>query len=348
VIPGRSRGGPWVLLGNAALLVALFTGSYLIAAAAGSSQGWPPWSGDIVLAAAGLLFLGLAFLFPLHAGLLNLGIHAQFLAGFVAGSLVARSADIIPGAQGLLGLIAGAGGGLLVGVVMAWLKRKLAIHEILSGLLLAAMLVPVARAFGVEPAAAPALEIQLGSLARSLSWAPGLHLAPSFIMAWGILLLAAGIAAGLLAAHFLRASVRGFELRAVGANPLAAVAAGVDVDAMQTLMIAAGGACAGLTGALQLWTDPAVALERWPVPLGFAGITVAFLGGGYLRGALISAIVLAVWLNTPGVAAALGSPGWGAAMAFLLVLPAFWNLPRLMPDQGAPRAIWRTRHREPV
>jgi general nucleoside transport system permease protein len=142
--------------------------------------------------------------------------------------------------------------------------------------------------------------------------------------------------------------VRGFELRAVGANPRAAVAAGVDVDAMQTLMIAAGGACAGLTGALQLWTDPAVALERWPVPLGFAGITVAFLGGGYLRGALISAIVLAVWLNTPGVAAALSSPAWGGAMAFLLVLPAFWNLPRLMPDQGAPRAIWRTRHREPV
>jgi ABC-type uncharacterized transport system permease subunit len=115
---------------------------------------------------------------------------------------------------------------------------------------------------------------------------------------------------------------------------------------MQMLTIAAGGACAGLVGALQLWTDPAVALERWPVPLGFAGITVAFLGGGYLRGALIAALVLAVWLNTPGVAAALSSPVWGGAMAFLLVLPAFWNLPRLIPDQGAPRAIWRTRHRE--
>ncbi|HTK69143.1 MAG TPA: hypothetical protein VL857_05010, partial [Candidatus Eisenbacteria bacterium] len=71
-----------------------------------------------------------------------------------------------------------------------------------------------------------------------------------------------------------------------------------------------------------------------------------FLGGGYLRGALIAALVLAVWLNTPGVAAALSSPVWGGAMAFLLVLPAFWNLPRLIPDQGAPRAIWRTRHRE--
>ena len=55
---------------------------------------------------------------------------------------------------------------------------------------------------------------------------------------------------------------------------------------------------------------------------------------------------VAVWLNTPGVAAALEHPGWAAAVAFLLVLPVLWNVPRLVPEQGAPRAVWRTRHRE--
>ena len=349
MIPGRCRGGPWVLAGNAALLVALFTGTYLVAMSVGTrAAAWSPWSGDIILVAAGLLFLGLGFLLPLHAGLINLGIHGQFLVGIVAGSLVTRNEALEPWAQACLALLAGAVAGAGAGVVIAWLKRKLAIHEILSGLLLAGALVPIARVFSSAPGAPPDLTIPLGPLANTIPWTPGLELPPSFVLAWGILLLSTGLALGFASSHFLRASVRGFHLRAVGSNPMAAVAAGVDVDAMQTLMAGLGGACAGLVGALQLWSDPAVALERWPVPLGFAGITVALVGAGYLRGAIAAALVLAVWLNTPGVAAAMEHPGWAAAVAFLLVLPVLWNVPRLMPEQGAPRAVWRTRHREMV
>ena len=350
MIPGRCRGGPWALVANAVVLLALFVGTHLVSLAAGQQSGgaWPaPWSGDIILAAAGLLFLGLGFLLPLHAGLLNVAIQGQFLAGFAAGSLVARFAPLEPGAGAGVALVAGMAAGAAVGGAVAWLKKRFAIHEILSGLLLGGALVPIARAVGVGHTSPPSITIGLGPLAAPLAWAPGLRLPHSFVLAWGILLLSLGLALGVLAAHFLRASVKGFELRAVGSNPLGAVAAGVDVDAMQGWVMALGGACAGLTGALQLWGAPAVALERWPVPLGFAGLTVAFLGGGYLRGALAAALILAVWLNIPGTPAALGDPAWGAAIALFLVLPALWVLPRLLPDQGAPRSVWRTRHREP-
>jgi general nucleoside transport system permease protein len=331
-------------------LIALFTGTHLIAISRGNAPtgSWMPWSGDVILVAAGLLILGLGFLIPLHAGLMNVAIHAQFLIGFVAGSLITRNEALLPGASAGLALLAGAAAGAGAGVVVAWLKRRFAIHEILSGLLLGAALVPLARALRVAPVTPPALTIELGPLAGTLPWAPALKLPPSFVLTWGILLLTLGLMLAFLAAHLLRTSVRGFELRAVGANPLAAVAAGVDVDAVQTLTIGLGGACAGVTGALQLWTNPAVALERWPLPLGFAGLTVALLGGGYLGGAIVAALVLAIWLNTPGVPAALEHPAWGGMMALLLVLPVLWNLPRLLPDQGAPRSIWRTRHREPL
>jgi hypothetical protein len=67
-----------------------------------------------------------------------------------------------------------------------------------------------------------------------------------------------------------------------------------------------------------------------------------------MRGALISALILAGWLNTPGAAAVLEHQGWGPVMAALLLAPALWVLPRLQPEQGAPRSIWRTRHREPT
>lgn len=351
MIPGRFRGGPRAILANALLLLVLIIGTQVVSLRISEMEPstWPtPWSGNIILAAAGLLFLGLAFLFPLHAGLLNLAIQGQFLAGFAAGSLVTHYASVLPGALVGLALVAGAAAGALVGALVAWLKKRFAIHEILSGLLLAAGLIPLARSVGVGPAAPPGITVEVGALAAPLAWAHDLKLPPHTVLTWGILLLTLGIVLSILAAHFLRASVKGFELRAVGSNPMAAVAAGVDVDGMQLLMMVLGGACAGLTGALQLWTEPGVALERWPFPLGFAGLTVAFLGAGYLRGALVAALILSVWLNIPGAPVVLGDSGWGAVVTLLLVLPALWSIPRLLPDQGAPRAIWRTRHREPL
>jgi general nucleoside transport system permease protein len=350
VIPGRVRAGWLAIAANVFLLAVLFVGSHLLYIGAGgaASPVGSLWSSDLILVAAGLLFLGLAFLLPLHAGLLNLAIHAQFLAGFAVGSLITRYGAIVPGAQAGLGLLAGALAGAFTGALVAWFKRRFAIHEILSGLLLAAALTPIARSLAVAPVSPPALTIELGVLATPLSWAPGLKLPPSFVLGWSLLLLTVGLMIGLFAAHFLRASVKGFELRSVGSNPLAAVASGVEVDSIQMLMMALGGACAGLTGALQLWTEPAVALERWPFPLGFAGLTIAFLGSGYFRGSVIVALTLAVWLNTPAARAVLGDPGLATACSVLLVIPALWMLPRLQPDQGAPRAIWRTRHREPI
>ena len=352
MIPGRCRTGPWPIVGNAVLLVALFAGTHLIVLLTGGAvtlaTDSAPWTADVVLVAAGLLFLGLAFLLPLHAGLINLAIHAQFLAGYSAGALVARSVAIAPGVQAGLGIVAAALTGSAVGALVGWLKRRFAVHEMLSGLLLSAAFVPVARSLNATQEPPPALTIGLGPLATPLPWAPGLVLPPAFVLTWGILLLSVGLAVGLLASHFLRASVAGFNLRTVGSNPLAAVAAGVEVDDVQTWMLVWGGACAGLAGALQLWTEPSVALIHWPFPLGFAGLTVAFLGAGYIRGSLLAALVLAVWLTTTEAPVALVTPGWGVAIASLLVLPALWILPRMLPDAGAPRSTWRTRHREQI
>ncbi len=351
ILPGRCRGGKLQLLGNALVVLALFAGTHALARGSVdlNPAAWAaPWTGDVVLVSAGLLFLGLAFLFPLHGGLLNLGIHAQFLVGYSVGASIVRGGIVDPAAQAWLALAAGvlAGGG--TGLVMAWLKQKFAIHEVLSGLLLSAAFMPLGRALAVDRVTPPALTIELGAFATPLQFAPGLSLPPSFVLTWGILLLSAALVIGLLFAHVLRHAVAGFAVRATGANPLAAVATGVEVERVQLVLLGLGGACAGLTGALQLWTQPAVMLERWPFPLGFAGMAVAFLGLGSVRGALVAALVLAAWLNTPGAAAVLQHPGWGAAITLVLLSPALWVLPRLQPEQGAPRSIWRTRHREPI
>lgn len=349
MVPGRCRAGRRELLANALVLLVLIAGTHALAVGVfdwNPSRWMASWTGDVVLVGAGLLFLGLAFLMPLHGGMMNLGIHAQFLAGYAVGALIVRSGVVGPAGQAGLGLLAGALAGALIGVAIAALRQRFAVHEILSGLLATALLVPVARALSVDRLAPPAIAIELPALTQPLHWAPGLELAPSVVLIWGILLLTLSMVAAVLFAHFLRASVSGFEVRASGANPLAAAAIGTDVEGIQRSMMALGGACAGLTGALQLWTSPAVALERWPFPLGFAGIAVALLGLGSLRGAAVVAFALAAWLNTPYIGSVIAEPGCGAAATALLLLPALWVLPRTFPDFGAPRAVWRTRHRD--
>jgi simple sugar transport system permease protein len=358
VTAGRVRGGWRSALANAAAFVLLAGGTQLLA-----RQSFPwdpaswalPWSGDVVLVFATLLFLGLAFAMPLQAGVLNLGIYAQFLAGFGLAAAIMRAGLIEPAAGAALLLAAGAGAGAFVGAVLLWLKWRFAVHEALSGLLLGGALVPLASAAILPPAPAPAppppvavppFALPAPPPPVPLPSLPGLGLGPHGTFAGAILVLALGLFAAFAFAHVLRASSPGFDLRIVGSSPLAAVAAGVDVDLVQLAMLACGGAAAGLTGALQMWTHPSLAFERWPLPLAFAGLTVAVYGLASVRGVVLASALFALWIVAPGTNVSLTHPGWGAAATALLLLPALWTLPRLLPDQGAPRSLWRTRHRQ--
>jgi len=325
VIPGRVRAGWGPLLGNVAVFLLLAAGSQLLAP---GPVSWDPttwsWSwSEGILVLVNLLFLGLAFVVPLHGGVLNLGVYAEFLAGLTVASVIGSVASIDPPVRALLAVLGGAMAGALVGSLMVWMKRTFAVHEVLSGLLFGGALLPLAREMP----------------------APALGVGPQSVLAWGIILLILGVFLSLVFAHFLRASAPGLDLRVVGRNPLAAVAAGVNVDAVQLWTLASGGACAGIVGALGLTTQASTVLY-WPLPLAFAGITIAVFGLGSVRGLFLSSIFFAVWLHEPGTAVVLSDPGLSTLIAALLVIPVLWTLPRLHPDQGAPRAVWRTRHRE--
>ena len=325
MIPGRVRAGWGPLLGNVAVFLLLAVGSQLLAP---GPVSWDPttwsWSwSEGILVLVTLLFLGLAFVVPLHGGVLNLGLYAEFLAGLTVASVLGSISSIDPPVRALLAVFGGALAGALAGSLLVWLKRTFAVHEVLSGLLLGGALLPLAREM-------PASALGVG---------------PQSVLAWGIILLILGVFLSGVFAHFLRASAPGLDLRTVGQNPLAAVAAGVNVDAVQLWTLAMGGACAGLVGAVGLTTQASTVLY-WPVPLAFAGITITVFGLGSVRGLFLSSILFAVWLHEPGTAAVLSDPGLSTLIAALLVIPVLWTLPRLHPDQGAPRAVWRTRHRE--
>src|SRR4029079_4186832 len=89
-------------------------------------------------------------------------------------------------------------------------------------------------------------------------------------------------------------TIKGFEIRVVGAAPRAARFAGFDADKLVVLTFAASGALAGLAGIIEV-AGPVGHLQPGISPrYGFAAIIVAFLGRLNPIGILIAGFFLAL------------------------------------------------------
>src|SRR5262249_56883794 len=89
---------------------------------------------------------------------------------------------------------------------------------------------------------------------------------------------------------FLRWSRRGFELRAAGANPEAARAAGISVGAAAVLTLTLGGALAGLVAVNELMGAQHRLLLEFPSGYGLIGIAVAMMGRNRPLGICLAAL----------------------------------------------------------
>ena len=85
----------------------------------------------------------------------------------------------------------------------------------------------------------------------------------------------------------------GFDLRATGANPFAAVASGVSSRRMIIIAMALSGAIAGLVGLPQVLSTTGSYGRTSPPGLGFTGIAVALLGRNNPVGIAVAALLLA-------------------------------------------------------
>jgi len=87
----------------------------------------------------------------------------------------------------------------------------------------------------------------------------------------------------------------GFDLRASGANPAAARAAGINPKSMIVKTMLISGALAGLLAIGPLLGDPQFHryTEQFPTTLGFTGIAVALVGRNHPAGIALSALLFA-------------------------------------------------------
>jgi ABC-type uncharacterized transport system permease subunit len=248
---------------------------------------------DTIVNATPLILVGLAVGLGFKAGLFNIGGQGQFLMGAVAsaaaGAALSESSPVIAIPLALLaGMVAGA----LYGFIPGFLKAFTGAHEVVTTIMLNYVAIYVVAYLITGP---------LRNAGASFAVSPDVGAArlPAFLNVGSGHAGHVGILIPFLVvpamSWLLYRSTIGFEIRTVGANPDAALYAGMRPRRLVVLALTLGGLLAGLAGAVEILGVSGNMPAAYSTNIGFDAITVALLGranpvgivfGGLLLGAM--------------------------------------------------------------
>lgn len=241
---------------------------------------------NTLLEATPLLFCGAAVAFAFQAGLFNVGAEGQLYLGALATAAAALYSGAAPPVVAVtLSLGAGALAGAAWALVPGVLKARTGAHEVVTTIMfnyvatfLAAYLL---KAYLKEPGPVDQTPL-VPEAARLPELVPDTRLTVAFLL---------GIACIAGADWFLRRTVAGYEIRAVGSNPGAAEYAGIHLPARVVLAMVISGALAGLAGATAVLGVHHRFITHFSPGYGFTGIAVAVLGRNRPWGVLPAALL---------------------------------------------------------
>ncbi|WP_137043036.1 ABC transporter permease [Pseudolabrys sp. FHR47] len=247
---------------------------------------------EIAVKASPLVMIAIGLSLCYLANVWNIGAEGQFLIGAVTGSwlaVVTNGTDAGPWVIFAM-LAMGALGGALWAMIPALCKVRFGANEILTSL----MLVYVADLILDYLVRGPWRDPKGMNFPTTASFDPVATV--PVIMDGGR--LHAGVILTVLvviaAAIMLGRSIKGFEIRVVGAAPRAARFAGFSSEKLVIFTFAVSGALAGLAGIIEV-AGPVGVLQPGISPgYGFTAIIVAFLGRLNPIGILIAGLFLAL------------------------------------------------------
>jgi len=281
-----------------------------------------------------LILTGLAVTMPLRAGLFNIGGEGQVIAGGLVGGYVGFAVEGLPLVVHLpLAILAAMAGGALIGWIPGVLKARTGAHEVISTIMLnntlnfVAIWLLTTTLFQV-PGRADPISRNILATARMPRPFGGLRVDIGIVLA---LLVA------LVVLWLLDRSTIGFELNAVGANPSAATASGMDVGRVTIRAMTFAGVAGGLAGAALVLGVQGRITPGFSAGLGFDGITVALLGRGTVGGTVAAGLLLGA-LKAGGRAMQARS---GTSLDLVVVIQAFIIV--FIAAPGLVRALFRVR-----
>jgi len=259
--------------------------------------------GSIFYRATPLIFSGLAVAIGFKAGLFNIGVEGQYYLGAFLASWAGVYIKGLPVYVHLpLVILFGMAGGVIWAWLPIYLKVKRGAHEVITTIMMnsiasAVMLylihdvfmdqnqgalgVPRVRMPPVQPTAR--MPTMLGFLHML-----GIDMPKYVALNW---FLALAIVTAVAVYYILWRTPFGYEVRAVGQNPQAAEAAGINTRKIQYQAFLLSGALAGLVGLSDLLTFFGYLDIDFPKGYGFSGIAVALLANNNPFGIILSSLL---------------------------------------------------------
>jgi general nucleoside transport system permease protein len=227
---------------------------------------------EVLLHAIPLSLVGLGIAIALRSGLFNIGSDGQFTAGAVLSVLTSYCfADW--GFAGLIAfLIAGFSGGALLGAAAGYLRARFGASEIIVTIMLNYIAAQTVS-YLIRGPMEDAMRIFPRSYAIPDDCILPIIVAGSRLHAG----LIVALAMTLLCAVLQRRTVFGFKASVLGANPGAALYAGLRTHSLTIAIMAISGGLAGLAGAVEVAGVYQRVEENMGEGLGLSGVAVALI-----------------------------------------------------------------------
>jgi simple sugar transport system permease protein len=252
-----------------------------------------PWAlQEIAVKATPLVLIGVGLSLCYLANGWNIGAEGQFLIGAICGGWLAVKTHGTDAGYWVLPamLVLGALGGALYALIPALFKVRFGASEILTSL----MLVYVAELLLDYLVRGPWRDPKGFNFPTTAEFDPVAAM-PTFMegsrLHWGAII---ALLVVIWATIMLGRTLRGFEIKLVGAAPRAARFAGFNDRTLIVLTFAISGALAGLAGIIEVSATVNHLQPNISPGYGFTAIIVAFLGRLHPVGILIASLFLAL------------------------------------------------------
>jgi simple sugar transport system permease protein len=238
----------------------------------GAFGDWFSWQNTLQRAAP-LMLTALCVAVPARAGLVIIGGEGALVLGGLACAALPYAMPLPDNIVGTaLICVAGAVAGGLWIALAGWLRQYRGINETISSLLLAYVAIGLFKHW-VEGALRDPASLNKPST-NALSEGLRIGGISGSDVHWGLVL---GVVACLAFWLWLRSTAYGFSVRVVGGNPRTAQLMGLPASRLIIVACALGGACAGLSGAIEVAAVHTNANASLIAGYGYAGILVAFM-----------------------------------------------------------------------
>lgn len=305
--------------------------------------------GRVLAHATPLIFSGLAVAVAFKAGMFNIGVEGQYIVALMTAAAAALTLDFLPGALLLPAVLLSAMlGGVVWAAVPALLKVRTGAHEVVTTIMMNGIslsLVAWALLNPMRTSDQGVIDLRTDifstkALVPKIATSFGLEdrIPPSVHLTW---LFPLALVACWFVWFLLFRTRLGYEIRAIGSSSGSAEAGGISIRALQMKAFLISGALAGLVGMNSLLGDRGYLAHNYEVGLGFAGITVAFLGRNHPFGIALAAILLGLLARgQDGVAVSFDLP-----TETLIILEGILILSVVVAYELVRRALNRRRQR---